>query len=146
MQTHVAAWMLFLNQRLAHTTCFLVSFYLAEVPPLVSRRVLEILTHLSRHLGANASLLTYLPPPPNILGNEEKEKGKAKLIDYSTGSTSEGEIPLITLLKLLNQPLYSRSSAHLDQVWCSYLSNLNPHECIYQVLSIGISEPADGTA
>eukprot|EP00250_Pteridium_aquilinum_P016180 c22986_g1_i1 orf=330-11435(+) len=88
------------------------------VPPLVSRRVLETLTHLSKHLGAGANLLTYLPPPTSSFSSEEKEKGKAKLTDNSGAacSSSEGDIPLILLLKLLNQPLYSRSSAHLEQL------------------------------
>jgi E3 ubiquitin-protein ligase HUWE1 len=50
------------------------------------------------------------------------EKGKGKLVDgfVPAGAMQEsrpkGEIPLILLLKLLNQPLYSRSSAHLEQV------------------------------
>ncbi|KAL2630710.1 hypothetical protein R1flu_015396 [Riccia fluitans] len=101
------------------------------VPPLVSRRVLEILTYLARSHSLVASLLLYLEPlstsaatsetSPAKLHDTKKEKGKAKLIDGS-GPPEEheqklkGEIPLILLLKLLNQPLYSRSSAHLEQV------------------------------
>ncbi|MCO5577516.1 hypothetical protein L7F22_031347 [Adiantum nelumboides] len=85
------------------------------VPPLVSRRALEILTHLSKHLGRDFIIFTYLPQSTQSLGDEGKDKGKAKLIDDLSGS-SEGDIPLVLLLKLLNQPLYSRSSAHLEQL------------------------------
>ncbi|KAL3688671.1 hypothetical protein R1sor_014980 [Riccia sorocarpa] len=101
------------------------------VPPLVSRRVLEILTYLARSHSLVASLLLYLEPlspsasasetSPAKLPDAKKEKGKGKMIDGS-GPPEEpvqkprGEIPLILLLKLLNQPLYSRSSAHLEQV------------------------------
>jgi E3 ubiquitin-protein ligase HUWE1 len=82
---------------------------------LVSRRVLEILTHLSKHHGAGADLLTHLKLFKNRSTIEEK--GKSKLIDESCSNLSNGEVPLVVLLQLLNQPLYSRSSAHLEQVF-----------------------------
>ncbi len=103
--------------------------FFVGVPPLVSRRVLEILTYLARNLPIVNNVLLYMEPvgrsssdlsdtsPPKVM-----EKGKGKLVDgfVPAGAMQEsrpkGEIPLILLLKLLNQPLYSRSSAHLEQV------------------------------
>ncbi len=49
----------------------------------------------------------------------KKDKGKEKVIDEGVKPTdnSQGEdVPLILFLKLLNQPLCLRSSAHLEQV------------------------------
>ncbi len=108
---------------------FGITFF-AGVPPLVSRRVLEILTYLARSLPIVNNVLLYMEPvgrsssdlsdtsPPKVM-----EKGKGKLVDGFVPSGAamqesrpKGEIPLILLLKLLNQPLYSRSSAHLEQV------------------------------
>ena len=119
---------------------------LAGVPPLVSRRVLEILTYLARNHSHVANLLLFLEPagPSSTIAAEispqkVKEKGKAKLVDGVAPTVvpgepkAKGEIPLILLLKLLNQPLYSRSSAHLEQVgnkcpvsdcvWINYFCN-----------------------
>lgn len=121
----------------SHTSCFLMTHTRtscsvpAGVPPLVSRRVLEILTYLARNHSHVANLLLFLEPagPSSIAAETSpqkvKEKGKAKLVDgvaptIVTGEPkAKGEIPLILLLKLLNQPLYSRSSAHLEQVGIS---------------------------
>ncbi|XP_024379829.1 E3 ubiquitin-protein ligase UPL1 isoform X3 [Physcomitrium patens] len=97
------------------------------IPPLVSRRVLEILTYLARNHSVVANLLLYMEPLGQLGGastevssHKGKEKGKAKVVEVS-GDASEkrkmkGESPLVLLLKLLNQPLYSRNSAHLEQV------------------------------
>jgi hypothetical protein len=94
---------------------------------LVSRRVLEILTYLARQHTLVANLLLFLEPsvqsattPAETSPQKAKEKGKAKVIESHAEASekpkAKGEIPLILLLKLLNQPLYSRSSAHLEQV------------------------------
>ncbi|KAL4185741.1 hypothetical protein AMTRI_Chr10g7440 [Amborella trichopoda] len=95
------------------------------LPPLVSRRVLEILTYLATsHLPVADNLFYYHSLPlesPNQAGSDiKKEKGKGKISEGS-GSSSLGtsqniKIPLILFLKLLNQPLFLRSSAHLEQV------------------------------
>eukprot|EP00271_Cylindrocystis_brebissonii_P000524 TRINITY_DN1063_c0_g2_i1.p1 TRINITY_DN1063_c0_g2~~TRINITY_DN1063_c0_g2_i1.p1 ORF type:complete len:4539 (-),score=961.90 TRINITY_DN1063_c0_g2_i1:519-13235(-) len=113
----------------------------AGVPPLVSRRVLEILTYLARHHGQVAQLLVFLEPtdaslslpaPPTSSGplspaSKAKDKGKAKVSDVAVNgeasgllnkenaNTQKGHVPLILLLKLLDKPLYYRSSAHLEQ-------------------------------
>lgn len=94
----------------------------------MSRRVLEVLTYLARNHASVASLLLYLNPPSSGMleshqhsNDSKKDKGKGKLLDGAyAGEAKEqslkGEIPLMLFLKLLNQPLYSRSSAHLEQV------------------------------
>jgi hypothetical protein len=95
------------------------------VPPLVSRRILEILTYLAKHKSLVARLLLYFEPTASHTGKVEdsalvngkgKEKIDDEMMDASSGADLRGQIPLILLLKLLNQPLYYRSSAHLEQV------------------------------
>ncbi|XP_043690385.1 E3 ubiquitin-protein ligase UPL1-like isoform X2 [Telopea speciosissima] len=97
------------------------------LPPLVSRRILEILTYLATNHTAVANILFYfdpllIPESPSPTDSEaKKEKGKGKIVEGMDSSnqleTSEkGDIPLILFLKLLNQPLFLRSSAHLEQV------------------------------
>lgn len=96
------------------------------VPPLVSRRVLEILTYLAKNHYCVADLLFYMDSSPILestsqtpaISIEEKGKGKVDEVPYVpvSGGTEKGKTPLILLLKLLNQPLFSRSSAHLEQV------------------------------
>ena len=51
----------------------------------------------------------------------KKAKGKEKLLDkkcvsWSLDGSQKGEISLVVLLKLLNEPLVLRSSSHLEQV------------------------------
>ncbi|KAJ7561891.1 hypothetical protein O6H91_03G045900 [Diphasiastrum complanatum] len=102
------------------------------VPPLVSRHVLEILTYLARNHALVASLLLYMEPVRSAFSSDsglsavkpveiKEDKGKGKISEGSTSmditeAKPKSEIPLILLLKLLNQPLYIRSSAHLEQV------------------------------
>eukprot|EP00898_Chlorokybus_atmophyticus_P008084 jgi/Chlat1/8277/Chrsp78S07706 len=75
------------------------------VPPLVSRRVLEMTTYLARHHPRFARL--FLQPQALQLAPESKGKGKVG---------EQGEAPITLILQLLLQPRYSRSSAHLEQV------------------------------
>ena len=93
------------------------------VPPLVSRRVLETLTFLAQNHPLVANLLLYLEQPVTHKPQRDQhmDRGKALMIDEESlsetlnkGSTSN--FPRVLLLKLLNQPLYSRSTAHLEQV------------------------------
>jgi hypothetical protein len=108
----------------------------------VSRRVLEILTYLARNHSSVANLLLYLEPivqpapaSAEVSPQKVKEKGKAKVVeipaDAPEKSKVKGESPLILLLKLLNQPLYSRSSAHLEQVCSQNDLNIYVHFYIY---------------
>ena len=97
------------------------------LPPLVLRRVLEILTYLATNHSAIANILFHfdfsLIPDYSFSKHSEvkKDKGKEKIKeggDLSNFSVNiqRGDVPLILLLKLLGQPLFIRSSAHLEQV------------------------------
>ncbi|XP_021283908.1 E3 ubiquitin-protein ligase UPL2-like [Herrania umbratica] len=85
------------------------------VPPLVSRRVLETLTYLARnHPYVAKILLQFRLPLPTLqeLRNIDQSRGKALM----TEEQREGYISIALLLSLLNQPLYLRSIAHLEQL------------------------------
>ncbi|XP_022773024.1 E3 ubiquitin-protein ligase UPL1-like isoform X2 [Durio zibethinus] len=85
------------------------------VPPLVSRRVLETLTYLARsHPYVAKILLQFKLPLPTLkeLRNIDQSRGKALM----TEEHEEGYISIALLLSLLNQPLYLRSIAHLEQL------------------------------
>ncbi|KAJ7965883.1 E3 ubiquitin-protein ligase UPL1-like [Quillaja saponaria] len=91
------------------------------VPPLLSRRILETLTYLARnHPYVAKSLLLLRLPPPALRGleNAGDARGKAVMIveEDDRSQNSEGEISISMLLSLLNQPLYLRSIAHLEQL------------------------------
>ncbi|XP_039041914.1 E3 ubiquitin-protein ligase UPL2-like isoform X2 [Hibiscus syriacus] len=85
------------------------------VPPLVSRRVLETLTYLTRNHPYVAKILLQLRLPfPTLeeLRNNDQSRGKALMIEEQ----EEGNISIALLLSLLHQPLYLRSIAHLEQL------------------------------
>ncbi|KAL4335645.1 hypothetical protein GQ457_07G020800 [Hibiscus cannabinus] len=85
------------------------------VPPLVSRRVLETLTYLTRNHPYVAKILLQLRLPlPTLkeLRNSDQSRGKALM----TEEQEEGNISIALLLSLLHQPLYLRSIAHLEQL------------------------------
>lgn len=93
------------------------------VPPLVSRRVLETLTYLAQNHPLVANLLLYLEQPDasKPQPDQHTERGKALMIDEESqpetvNKEMTANFPIVLLLKLLNQPLYSRSIAHLEQV------------------------------
>lgn len=93
------------------------------VPPLVSRRVLETLTYLARNHPYVAKILLQfkLPQlPQQESENCDKARGKAVMIveeDVMAGKNQqEGYFSIALLLRLLNQPLYLRSIAHLEQL------------------------------
>ncbi|CAA3019978.1 E3 ubiquitin- ligase UPL1-like [Olea europaea subsp. europaea] len=96
------------------------------LPPLVLRRVLEILAYLATNHSAVASLLFYfnrsiVSESANINCSELKnDKGKEKIIEEdhlkTSASSQEGNVPLILFLRLLSQPLFLRSAAQLEQV------------------------------
>ncbi|XVF36563.1 hypothetical protein REPUB_Repub19eG0068300 [Reevesia pubescens] len=85
------------------------------VPPLVSRRVLETLTYLARnHPYVAKILLQFRLPLPTLeeVRNIDQSRGKALM----TEEQQEEYISIALLLSLLNQPLYLRSIAHLEQL------------------------------
>ncbi|XP_038983602.1 E3 ubiquitin-protein ligase UPL1-like isoform X2 [Phoenix dactylifera] len=97
------------------------------LPPLVSRRVLEILTYLATNHSSVANILFYFDNPlasesSNATHSENKrEKGKEKISEAMTSSSvletsPKGSMPVVIFLKLLNMPLFLRSNAHLEQV------------------------------
>ncbi|CAO2834572.1 unnamed protein product [Amaranthus hypochondriacus] len=91
------------------------------VPPLVSRRVLETLTYLARNHPYVAKILLELRLSKQVhraLENADKVHGKALMIvEKKNGETHSEELHSVALLLgLLNQPLYLRSNAHLEQL------------------------------
>lgn len=96
------------------------------LPPLVSRRLLEILTYLATNHSSVANILFYFDSsltsdcPTSDLVDVEGEKSKENLLEEKdlsdVESSSKSDIPIILFLKLLNRPLFLRSSAHLEQV------------------------------
>ncbi|KAK7385406.1 hypothetical protein VNO78_31123 [Psophocarpus tetragonolobus] len=89
------------------------------VPPLLSRRILETLTYLARnHLYVAKILLQFRLPHPTIKEPEDA-RGKAVMVvedEVNISESIEGYISIAMLLGLLNQPLYLRSIAHLEQL------------------------------
>lgn len=89
---------------------------------MVSRRVLETLTYLARNHPTVAKILLQfrLPLPALQTENIDQVRGKAVIVDdeYETDGKKQQEryISVMLLLSLLNQPLYLRSVAHLEQV------------------------------
>ncbi|KAG8377396.1 hypothetical protein BUALT_Bualt08G0028700 [Buddleja alternifolia] len=97
--------------------------FAAGVPPLVSRRALETLTYLARNHPLVAKLLLDFRLPVSNLKESsisDDKRGKAvMLVDediLGKKQYTEGQAPLTVLLSLLNQSLYLRSIAHLEQL------------------------------
>lgn len=109
--------------------CALITFIfslVAGLPPLVLRRILEILTYLATNHSAVANMLFHfdqsiIPEFSSPFRETMKEKGKEKVIEGEpssklSGSSQALDVPLVLFLKLLNRPLFLRSTAHLEQV------------------------------
>jgi len=87
------------------------------VPPLVSRRILETLTYLARNHPQVAKLFLHLELPYPLVESSDQGHGKAVLVmEEDQPEVEKGDFFIILLLNLLNQPLYLRSVAHLEQV------------------------------
>ncbi|KAH6764972.1 hypothetical protein C2S51_016221 [Perilla frutescens var. frutescens] len=91
--------------------------YIDGVPPLVSRRALETLTYLARNHPLVAKLLLQfrLPQLKESLSSDDK-RGKAVMLLDEQNEYTEGQASFTLLLSLLNQSLYLRSVAHLEQL------------------------------
>ncbi|CAN4102607.1 unnamed protein product [Withania somnifera] len=86
------------------------------LPPLVLRRILEILTYLATNHSAVASLLfcfelSLIPEWSDVKCLETKrDKGKEKIVGGDSSnpfrSSNKRDIPLVLFLKLLKQPLF----------------------------------------
>lgn len=99
---------------------------LIGVPPLVSRRALEMLTYLARNHPLVAKLLLEFKLPhlnhKESLSSDHRGGKSIMCLDEDRLETSkylEGPASLPLLLSLLNQSLYLRSIAHLEQVCAS---------------------------
>lgn len=88
------------------------------------RRILEILTYLATNHSAVAKILFHfdqsIPEFSSSSLANMNGKGKEKVIEGGPSpkptETLERDVPLVLFLKLLNQPLFLRSTAHLEQV------------------------------
>ncbi|XP_006474874.1 E3 ubiquitin-protein ligase UPL1 isoform X2 [Citrus sinensis] len=96
------------------------------LPPLVFRQILEIMAYLATNHSAVANMLFYFDTSIVLESSspkysETKAKGKEKIMDGAAsteplGNLEGGDVPLVLFLKLLNRPLFLRSTAHLEQV------------------------------
>lgn len=120
---------------------------------MVLRRILEILTYLANNHSAVAGLLFFfesslIPESSSMECSETKKgKGKEKMLEgdqsNAVGCFVKGDIPLILFLKLLSQPLFLQSIAHLEQVW-SPLKNdfcLSILNFFFDVCALGYISP-----
>lgn len=104
-----------------------ILFFYLGLPPLVSRRILEILTYLATNHFSVSNLLFYFDSsslafkyPSSTLLDQTVNKGKEKISDAMVtsnllDSSLKEHRPLLLFLKLLNRPLFLRSSVHLEQ-------------------------------
>lgn len=93
---------------------------------MLSRRILETLTYLARNHPYVAKLLLQFRHRSALrqLDNANDVRGKAVMVvGDDVDSDNNGYISIAMLLSLLNQPLYLRSIAHLEQVmiWVFYM-------------------------
>ena len=87
------------------------------MPPLVSRRILESLTYLARNHPNVARLLLHLELPRLQAHAADQGRGKAiAVMEEDNTDVKKGDLSIVLLLSLLNQPLYLRSVSHLEQV------------------------------
>ncbi|OIW00674.1 hypothetical protein TanjilG_09643 [Lupinus angustifolius] len=96
------------------------------LPPLVFRRILEILYHLVKNHSVVAKMMfrfdqSVIPDcSRSFMIHMMNEKGKDKVIEGEPSPEPSGtraeDVPLILFLKLLNRPLFLRSAAHLEQI------------------------------
>lgn len=84
----------------------------------MSRRVLETLTYLARnHPYVAKILLQFKFSRPTLRESENVYQDCSKAVmAVEHNPLSEGYLSIALLLGLLNQPLYLRSIAHLEQV------------------------------
>ncbi|KAK1323260.1 E3 ubiquitin-protein ligase UPL2 [Acorus calamus] len=93
------------------------------VPPLLSRRILETLTYLARNHPHVAKLLLNLVLPQSTTPKSltaDHGRGKAVMTmeedQPERVQNQKADMSIVLLLSLLNQSLYLRSVAHLEQL------------------------------
>lgn len=91
------------------------------LPPLVTRRLLEILTYLASNHPSVADLLIHFNPSASsncLTLQHNKETSQESSTPNIMQPSSEGYTPILLFLKLLNKPLFLRSRVYLEQVMC----------------------------
>uniref|UniRef100_A0A0D9XBN6 HECT-type E3 ubiquitin transferase n=1 Tax=Leersia perrieri TaxID=77586 RepID=A0A0D9XBN6_9ORYZ len=87
------------------------------LPPLVTRRLLEVLTYLASNHPSVAGLLVYFDPSSSNCKHGKETSQEVSQQDIMQKSC-EGYTPILLFLKLLNKPLFLRSRVYLEQVMC----------------------------
>lgn len=111
----------------------------------MSRRILETLTYLARNHPYVAKILLQFRLPLPALGepeNTDQARGKAVMVvERETDGKlhQEGYISIALLLSLLNQPLYLRSIAHLEQVMVCIVQCSGFFRLIHFSMYVGLS-------
>ncbi|KAL6600606.1 hypothetical protein ACP70R_045406 [Stipagrostis hirtigluma subsp. patula] len=91
------------------------------LPPLVTRRLLEILTYLASNHPSVADLLVHFSPSASskfLTLKHGKEISHGNPSHEMIQPCSQGYTPILLFLKLLNKPLFLRSRVYLEQVMC----------------------------
>lgn len=91
------------------------------LPPLVTRRLLEILTYLASNHPSVADLLVHFNPSASsncLMLQRSKEISQESASLDTKQPSSQGYTPILLFLKLLNKPLFLRSRVYLEQVMC----------------------------
>uniref|UniRef100_A0A7N0UIS5 HECT-type E3 ubiquitin transferase n=1 Tax=Kalanchoe fedtschenkoi TaxID=63787 RepID=A0A7N0UIS5_KALFE len=93
------------------------------IPPLLSRRILEVLTYLARNHPLVAKIMLNLIFPwasADELEDAHSGRGKAIIIEgndeHLDKQQPNGYVSIVLLFSLLNQPLYLRSVVHLEHL------------------------------
>lgn len=100
-----------------------------------------------------ADLLFYfdplLAPECSEIKRSNTKKGKEKMVIGDSSNSfvsSNGDVPLITFLKLLSQPLFTRSIAHLEQVCFGQIVTFLACPCVIFHIFVDIYDAGNGTA
>ncbi|KAK3132463.1 hypothetical protein QOZ80_6AG0522110 [Eleusine coracana subsp. coracana] len=90
------------------------------LPPLVTRRLLEILTYLASNHQSVADLLVHFNPSSssNYLTLQHSKETSQENPSSDMKPLSEDYTPILLFLKLLNKPLFLRSRVYLEQLMC----------------------------
>lgn len=96
---------------------------------MLSRRVLETLTYLARNHPYVAKIMLQLKLPHRASRETDAANARGKSVvivedKVNRVENSEEYLSIAMLLSLLNQPLYLRSIAHLEQVMILFLCGI----------------------
>lgn len=92
----------------------------------MSRRVLETMAYLARNHPFVVKILLQLKLSHQVHPEcSSQSRGKAVMVMEEDSQNQDECLPIELLLRLLNQPLYLRSIAHLEQVVHLIVKNKN---------------------